>query len=82
MTTDYKNFVPGVDPEPTTIEQFAHSCTHFDNEGVYMMFEVDISQELRDLIYATYSSADSAEPVREAMNKIGAEFNVQSLKDY
>ncbi len=68
-------------PIPTTVAAFATDCTSLSNEEIYMLFEDNISQELRDEIYLTYST-DSSEPVREALNKIGVQYNVLSLINF
>jgi hypothetical protein len=64
-----------------TVADFAAACVTLDHNDIYEMFEDDISEELRDKIYA-YSEADCNEPVRNAFEKIGKEYNVQSLIDY
>ena len=64
-----------------TVAAFAAACMTLDNDEIYELFEDDISQNLRDQIYA-YSETSSAEPARSALNKIGFIFNVQSLVNY
>ena len=66
---------------PTTIAQFAEACKSLDNEAIYELFEDEITQDLRDEIYLTYSTEEN-EPMREAMYKIGLQYSVQSLIDY
>lgn len=64
-----------------TIAEFAAACENKTQEEIYELFEDDISQELRDRIYS-YSEIDTPEPVRSALNGIGIQFNVNSLKYY
>lgn len=64
-----------------TVAQFAAACNNLTHGDIYELFEYDISQELRDEIYLTYCS-NCPEPVREALNKIGVQYNVQSLVNY
>ena len=66
---------------PNTIAEFAAACKTLDNLYIYILFEDDISQELRDKIYAL-AEKDCCEPVRDALIKIGLQYNVQSLIDY
>ena len=64
-----------------TIAEFATACINKSHNEIYELFEDDISQALRDLIYNradTYTN----EPVRSALNNIGFSFNVNSLKTY
>jgi len=65
----------------TTIKQFAEACRNLSNEQIYDLFEDEISQQLRDKIYA-WSDEDVSEPVRQALNRIGREYSVLSLADY
>ena len=65
----------------TTVEDFAVACKHLTHDEIYEMFEDDISQELRDAIYA-YSEANCNEPCRNALNRIGRIFSVQTLATY
>lgn len=64
-----------------TVQDFALACKHLTSDEIYDLFEFDISQELRDTIYAE-SEIDSAEPVRDAFNKIGMRYSVQTLAEY
>jgi hypothetical protein len=64
-----------------TIAEFAEACENKTHEEIYELFEDDISQELRDRIYR-FSEIDTPEPVRSALNGIGIQFNVNSLKNY
>jgi len=64
-----------------TIAQFAAACINKSHNDIYELFEFDISQELRDLIYMRAEN-DTPEPVRSALNNIGFSFNVNSLKTY
>jgi hypothetical protein len=64
-----------------TVAEFAEACKHLEHEEIYELFEDDISQELRDMIYA-YSEANCNEPCRNALNRIGRIFSVQTLAEY
>ena len=64
-----------------TVAEFAAACKHLTHEEIYEMFEDDISQELRDAIYA-YSEKDCNEPARDALNRLGRIHSVQTLADY
>ena len=66
---------------PVTVAEFATACTSHTHGDIYELFEYEIAQELRDEIYLTYST-NCNEPVREAMNKIGVQYNVLSLINY
>jgi len=65
-----------------TIQQFAIACVSLTNEEIYELFEDSISQDLRDSIYNTYSDETAIEPMRQAMNRIGQLFKVDSLANY
>jgi hypothetical protein len=64
-----------------TIAEFAAACINKSHDEIYELFEDDISQKLRDLIYMR-AETDCNEPVRSALNNIGFSFNVNSLKTY
>jgi hypothetical protein len=64
-----------------TVADFAVACKQLTHEEIYELFEFDISQQLRDLIYMR-AEDDTPEPVRSALNNIGYSFNVNSLKTY
>ena len=66
----------------TTVAQFAEACKQLDSEGIYQLFEFDLSETVREAVYAVADNPDAAEPAREAFNAIGLQFNVQSLADY
>ncbi len=63
-----------------TIAEFAAACDKLTHEEIYELFEDDISVELRNDIYAYAEMC--AEPVRNALNKIGMQYSIQSLIDY
>jgi len=65
-----------------TIQQFAQACALLSHEDIYELFEDEITQGLRDSIYLLYSDADVSEPMRQAMNRIGERFCIQSLISY
>ena len=65
-----------------TIAQFAEACKSLDNQGIYELFEDEISQELRDKIYLTFEDLETPEPMRAAIIQIGELYGVQSLLDY
>jgi len=65
-----------------TIEQFVEACKSLNSQQVYELFEFEISEELRDKIYAIADDKDAFEPVRLAMYKLGKQYNVRSLLDY
>lgn len=64
-----------------TIAEFAAACKHLTSDEIYVLFEDEISQELRDEIYL-WSDDDSDEPCRNALNKLGMYFSVQTLAKY
>jgi len=66
----------------TTVAQFAEACKQLDSEEIYQLFEFDLSEDVRDAIYAIADNPNAAEPAREAFNAIGLQFNVKSLVDY
>lgn len=66
---------------PTTVKQFAEICRTLDNDLIYDFFGFDISEELRGDIICE-ADIGSNEPVRQAFNRIGEQYDVQSLKDY
>lgn len=65
-----------------TISQFAEACRNLSSEAIYELFEFNLTEEMRDMIYAVADNPDASEPVREAMYEIGKLHNVQSLIDY
>ena len=78
---------------PLTVIEFVNACKTLDNEGIYVLFEEVISQELRDELYGfsrPYAESDEQhlagthtyEPCRDAMSTLGMKYNVQSLIDY
>ena len=66
----------------TSIEQFAEVCKSLDSNAIYELFEFELSEEMREKIYAIADDKDSFEPVRLAMYTIGLQYNVESLLNY
>ena len=64
-----------------TVAQFAAVCQNLSSDGIYELFENEISEILRDRILG-WSLSDSAEPVRDALNRIGRMTGVESLEKY
>jgi len=66
------------------LQAFVKQCKELTSNEVYELFENGISQDLRDNIYlfAEDNGLSKEEPVRAALNMLGATFNVQSLIDY
>ena len=64
-----------------TVADFAAACKHLTHDEIYVLFEDDISEELRNEIISL-AFVESNEPVREALNYIGRMYNVQTLADY
>lgn len=64
-----------------TVAEFAVACKHLTADEIYNLFENDISDELRDVIYG-WSEAHSPEPARAAFNEIGRHYSVQTLAQY
>ena len=65
----------------TTVAAFAATCGVLDHNQIYELFEDEISDNLRNMIYA-YADRNSAEPVRSALNRLGRIFDVDSLQNY
>lgn len=65
-----------------TVQQFAEACKTLDSNAIYELFEFDLSEEVRDMIYAIADDTDAYEPARLAFNKIGLQYNVESLLNY
>ena len=66
----------------STLRQFAEACKDLDNDGIYELFEDEISEEMRELIYKVSEGIDTPEPVRCAFELIGSAFGVESLLNY
>jgi hypothetical protein len=60
---------------------FAAHCADLTSDQIYEVFEYGITPVLRDSILAL-ASADSREPVREALNTIGDVCGVHALSVY
>jgi hypothetical protein len=67
---------------PQTIPEFVDACRTLSNEDIYVLFEETIPQSLRDAIYALSTDPEEPEPVRDALELLGLQYNVQSLIDY
>lgn len=65
-----------------TVQQFAEACKSLDSNEIYELFEFDLSEDLRDKIYAIADDINAQEPARLAFNLIGAQYNVESLRNY
>jgi len=65
-----------------SVQQFAEACKHLDSDEIYELFEFDLSEEMRNEIYAIADDKDAFEPVRLAMHTIGLQYNVESLLNY
>ena len=66
---------------PETVKEFAELCKSFDSNVIYCLFEMVISQSLRDELYAM-ADPTSPEPCRSAMIRLGYLYHVQSLINY
>jgi hypothetical protein len=64
-----------------TTKEFALACKDLTANEIYELFEDDISDDLRDAIYAA-ADPKSPEPCRSAMIKLGNKHDIQSLIDY
>ncbi len=60
---------------------FAQECVILTHDQIYMLFEDEITQELRDEIYSTFWST-SSEPCRAALRQLGERYCVISLQTY
>lgn len=65
-----------------SVQQFAEACKSLDSDAIYELFEFQLSEEVRDAIYAIADDTDAFEPARLAFNKIGLQYNVESLQNY
>jgi len=66
----------------TSIAQFAEACKQLDSNAIYELFEFDLSEDMRDKIYAVADDKDAFEPVRLALHLIGKQYNIESLLNY
>jgi len=64
-----------------SMRNFADACADLSDNDIYELFESEISQELRDEIYATFWSI-SDEPARAALRQLGERYCIESLQDY
>jgi len=64
-----------------TIEEFAKLCDKVGADHIYILFEDEIPQALRDEIYALANEKDpqSMEPVRAAFIRIGTQYKIPEL---
>ena len=62
-----------------TVAEFAAACKTLDHEQIYYLFEDEISDDLRDAIYARCEDPNTNEPVRAAFIAIGTQYNIESL---
>jgi len=67
--------------EAQSIEQFVFACRGLSRDQIYDLFEYQIADELRDRIFHL-APAMHPEPVRFAMNLLGREWDVESLRNY
>lgn len=66
---------------PETPKEFAALAATCSGDVIYCLFEMVISQSLRDELYAM-ADPTSPEPCRSAMIRLGYLYHVQSLIDY
>jgi hypothetical protein len=66
----------------STVQQFAEACKSLSSQEIYELFEFQLSEEVRDAIYAIADDADAAEPARLAFNKIGVQYDCEALRNY
>jgi hypothetical protein len=65
-----------------TLQDFATAVIKMvDSNDIYELFEFNTPDALRDEIFKL-SPADSTEPVREALNKLGYMYGVETLIKY
>jgi hypothetical protein len=65
-----------------TLQDFATAVIKMvDSNDIYELFEFNTPDALRDEIFKL-ADADSTEPVREAMVKIGYMFHVETLINF
>jgi hypothetical protein len=63
-----------------TLKGFADACRTLNSDGIYILFEDVISEQLRDEIYKL--DGNTFEPARNSLNKLGYMFGVKSLIEY
>lgn len=66
------------------LKKFAFECTDLTSQKIYEKFEFGTDDDTRDMIYHLGKLAypGTPEPFRAAMNCLGENYNIQSLKDY
>ena len=64
-----------------TMKQFADVCHELSSNNIYLLFNDEITQELRDEIYQTFWST-SAEPTRAALRQLGERYCSVGLQSY
>jgi len=78
---------------PRTVAEFVAACKTLDNFDIYVLFEEEITQDLRNELYSysrpyaetvaqNLAGTHTFEPCRDAMITLGLKHNVQSLIDY
>lgn len=63
------------------IEYFANFCRILDSDDIYVLYEEFLTDAQKAEVLA-FAADGSAEPVRDALNKIGVKYDVVSLKNY
>lgn len=64
-----------------SMQQFANACKGLHSDHIYILFEDEITQDLRDEITQTFWSV-SQEPVRSALRQLGERYDVRELQEY
>jgi hypothetical protein len=64
-----------------SMQQFAEACKDLSSDQIYILFEDEITQTLRDEITCTFWST-SHEPVRAALHQLGERYCIVSLQAY
>jgi hypothetical protein len=67
--------------EVHSMRRFALACQNLSSDDIYLLFEDEITQDLRDEIYATFWSI-SPEPTRAALRQLGERYDIVSLQKY
>lgn len=62
---------------------FALACINLDSDQIYQLYEDMLNDDTVELILSTYPCNKSTnEPVRFALNAIGAHYKIKSLIEY
>ena len=64
-----------------SMRDFAEACKGLSFDQIYILFEDEITQTLRDEIYSTFWSI-SSEPCRAALRQLGARYCIHELEAY